>query len=1229
MVMVGKFMSRMLKKFLPGVLQRRKMKIMFPSCLQNQTLERQPLFFFALSRVPHAVFQRTTGVGLFCLSGFLLALVLVSSVTCWGAGMRVAPLTENVEPGETLAVDIWAEGIPMEGLSSVQFRLSIDADDVDVSGVGDLSQAQADDISVSAPLLVSEPTSQRSGLGSMFLNGQGGQGVLVIDNESFTNSSALFTYSHTMGALLSSGNGTVARFQIKIGEDVDIDSFDLRVSDVLLMKDGLEYPVEYTSGATVMLRCAATVPDLTGLSFDEAASLLNEKGLSVGTVYEIDNAQGVLALDVVLQQSVNPGKELECGQSVNLAINTAPVEATDITAIDMAGDDSGKVVLSWLPSLSDDVAGYRVYKDSDQISDISDPQSHGAEIGNMENGVEQQLRVCVYDASGNESKGTSLTVVAVDDVSPVVEISGVQEGHYYNHAVTPEITIIENNPSGSSILLNGVPYEPSLLEDDGEYVLTVVANDRAGNEDSRTVAFIIDRTPPTISFTQPLDGDFYAEDVVPEVAINDAYLDPGQTVYLLNGQPYQVGAPVTDEGNYLLSLKVKDLAGNISEETIRFAIDKTAPECVVSIEQPCFETEQGGWISSLSSLSLTATDPGGDPESVAAIEYALDGGSWLNYTGPFTLDDVDDGEHRLACRAIDKAGNRGEPHEKVLMVDNSGPKTDVVFFSQYFEDGDQKLVTKNTEIELVAEDELSGVDNTYYRFDEESSCFSYTDSIKLSDLEYGDHTLCFYSMDNLGNSEIEKTIDFVVVGVDVTSSFSDVPRVLVWTTIPDGHGWFNRDPAYSVEDVQLLLNESFNIPEAFYKIVTELDDFENELAGNKYNITMILSLDKHPPTRVYREIKEAVENGMGLLVSGWNNSLSPLIEGALGVKGLGGLSLINTDPEKQVYFYPGTVFSQQNLRVKGDFQRVKIDGGILAGVIESDTLCAGLKKVTLGYSSQFSLGDEVVVKLFTQADGQMNLLEEERYSVESFWKIPFFWVSGNPLGDVSIDKVSEDQLKFSLDAPYGCLDSGYYVSVEIIHANGETTATEQVYIPTSCEDHLQEGIVLDPFTVMDVNAIGFNEEPPAVVLNQFGEGRTVFFSYDYIDSAFSDDRSKHTEMLRNVAGYLLPEFSHSPSHSTLLFENRIKVHGATLSLVGVDHMLEGLSVAPMFDLGNSSLQYRLQLGDNEEGVYRYFVEVDRTASEWKKETELSLQLGTETAFFDRYLFEPDLGLSQE
>src|SRR6266568_325889 len=95
-----------------------------------------------------------------------IAMLLASfwSPEAMAAGIRVVPSSTRVLPGQDFYFDVVAEGIPSEGLGTVQFRLNLTAPGGTIAGVVDLGQAASQDIAVSAPLLPGPPSATRSGI---------------------------------------------------------------------------------------------------------------------------------------------------------------------------------------------------------------------------------------------------------------------------------------------------------------------------------------------------------------------------------------------------------------------------------------------------------------------------------------------------------------------------------------------------------------------------------------------------------------------------------------------------------------------------------------------------------------------------------------------------------------------------------------------------------------------------------------------------------------------------------------------------------------------------------------------------------------------------------------------------------------------------------------------------------------------------------------------------------
>ncbi|KAF0221740.1 MAG: hypothetical protein FD174_71 [Geobacteraceae bacterium] len=442
----------------------------------------------------------------------------------------------------------------------------------------------------------------------------------------------------------------------------------------------------------------------------------------------------------------------------NPAINASPEDVTGGAAADREGDDTGTVVLSWTPSVSGNCAGYRIYLGSTLLKEIKDPAARGTEIGGLENGVSRRLRVASYDTHGNESPGVKIIVVPLDDVPPVVTITGVDDGMYYTGEISPQVKVSDTNPAEKITALNGIPYDHTPLTADGVYTLSVTATDRAGNQTVKTVHFTIDTTPPSIKVANISNGAFYGIDVTPAVSVTDENLKTFSIT--VNGRPYAAGTPITAEGAYALTVIAEDLTGNNSSLTSGFTIDKTAPVSTLDAGQPRFPGSGTLYITGQTPITVAARDEGAHPSGVAGIECKLDSShEWAPCNSPVTLAGLADGAHSVTCRAFDRAGNRETAHAITVTVDNTPPVTEMTLGSPgYSLASGGFAATTATEFSLSAREMLSGVSITEYSIDY-GEWHPYAPFTVATE---GRHTVSFKSTDNLGNEEDIRTVDLLI-----------------------------------------------------------------------------------------------------------------------------------------------------------------------------------------------------------------------------------------------------------------------------------------------------------------------------------------------------------------------------------------------------------------------------------------------------------------------------------
>ncbi|MFJ8698097.1 OmpL47-type beta-barrel domain-containing protein [Streptomyces ardesiacus] len=263
------------------------------------------------------------------------------------------------------------------------------------------------------------------------------------------------------------------------------------------------------------------------------------------------------------------------------------------------------------------------------------------------------------------------------------EVGGTQnaDGAYVGSAT---VTLAATDAGGSgverieyAIGADGAwqPYTtPVVVDQVGEHAVRYRAFDKAGNAaEEKSVTFAVaapdtdDTTAPETSAT--VSGEKNADGAYIDMAtVTVTASDTGSGV---NTIEYAVGdgawtaytAPVMvhQVGEHTVRYRATDKAGNVAaEKSVAFTVvaappqDTTPPVTGATVDGS--RNSDGAYVGS-AKVTVNATDEGGS--GVAGVEYSLDAGPYLAYTGPVIVDRV--GRHTVAYRASDKAGNTSEP----------------------------------------------------------------------------------------------------------------------------------------------------------------------------------------------------------------------------------------------------------------------------------------------------------------------------------------------------------------------------------------------------------------------------------------------------------------------------------------------------------------------------------------------------------------------------------------
>ena len=111
------------------------------------------------------------------------------------------------------------------------------------------------------------------------------------------------------------------------------------------------------------------------------------------------------------------------------------------------------------------------------------------------------LFVQATDKAGNVASKT--IIFTIDKTKPIITISDVEDGAYYNTDVAPVVDITDTNLNTTSITLNDNPFiNGTTITMENTYTLVVQADDKVGNTANKIITFVIDKTAPTITIAE-------------------------------------------------------------------------------------------------------------------------------------------------------------------------------------------------------------------------------------------------------------------------------------------------------------------------------------------------------------------------------------------------------------------------------------------------------------------------------------------------------------------------------------------------------------------------------------------------------------------------------------------------------------------------------------------------------------------------------------------------------
>ncbi|RPH31505.1 MAG: cadherin repeat domain-containing protein [Bacteroidales bacterium] len=180
--------------------------------------------------------------------------------------------------------------------------------------------------------------------------------------------------------------------------------------------------------------------------------------------------------------------------------------------------------------------------------------------------------------------------------------------------------------------------------------------------------------------------------------------------------------------------------------------DALPPKSSVGYDsEKVFQKANTTYLSGLCVIELSAKDP---DAGLNGIYYSINDGTNIKYNEPISL--KSEGSYKLTVFALDNVGNKEEEATHTIVVDNTPPLSNLDLIGDKFEN----IVSGRSTLALTSADAI-GVKQTLYKIDS-SKLEIYTKPISTSSLSEGEHTISWYSIDEVGNTENPKSFTFFV-----------------------------------------------------------------------------------------------------------------------------------------------------------------------------------------------------------------------------------------------------------------------------------------------------------------------------------------------------------------------------------------------------------------------------------------------------------------------------------
>ena len=406
----------------------------------------------------------------------------------------------------------------------------------------------------------------------------------------------------------------------------------------------------------------------------------------------------------------------------------------------------------WEDELSDtSSATYLVFNSSSNLlqGDLNNTES----TQSLETG-EYTVNLSVQDSVGNQQiKQRDIVVDREEPEITLVDFEGNISGSTEIEAISNDNRKIKNSyynlTNYSEVQRSFRSYNSSFestVVEEGFYNLTFFAEDYAGNSVEKREKLNVDNTAPEINVFEPesyVNSDFnISADLSDSSGIALQSFNISNSTWSRNGtlnSSFRISN--FEEGEYNITYKAEDVAGNTENITQNITVDTVKPS--LSIYSPSEDQITEGEVE----VNASFSDEG---SGVIESNYSLKNSSGTlaeeELNGTVQTGNYRDGKYNIEFDVTDRAGNN-ITRERQFEIDNGGP----TLVSSTVSDGDNLSETVNLNVTLF---DSQGVDYSSFRLynssGNQTSEIELNSTVRTDNFSDGDYRIEVFSNDSLG-----------------------------------------------------------------------------------------------------------------------------------------------------------------------------------------------------------------------------------------------------------------------------------------------------------------------------------------------------------------------------------------------------------------------------------------------------------------------------------------------